>query len=43
MKMCNSVKYIVDNKARQYEHNIEELDRARVFNRQKINPTTMVN
>ena len=27
--MCNSVKYIVDNKARQYEHNIEELDRAR--------------
>ena len=29
MKMCNSVKYIVDNKARQYEHNIEELDRAR--------------
>lgn len=27
--MYNSVKYIVDNKARQYEHNAEELDRAR--------------
>lgn len=28
-KMYNNVKYIVDNNARQYEHNTEELDTAR--------------